>query len=123
MYRPPSLQASRALDAAERFRSYSRAATELGVTHGAISYRIRELEERLGEQLFVRRGNSMEPTSAARRILPAIRQSLGLIVSAFPPPAPTGQQIIRVGVLPSFAAKWLVPRLGNFHMRHPDISV
>ena len=73
MYRPPSLQTLRAFEAAARHRSYSRAAEELGITHGAISHRIRELEARLGTIMFERRGNSMEPTLAARRLLPTLR--------------------------------------------------
>lgn len=93
------------------------------MTHGAISHRIREIEERLGERLFERRGNGMEPTAAARRILPAIRQSLELIETAFPAAAPSGQKVIRIGVLPSFAANWLVPRLNDFHAMHPEIGI
>lgn len=122
MYRPPSLQALRALDAAARLRSYSRAAEELGVTHGAISHRIREVEERLGEPMFRRQGNGMEPTLAALRVLPAIRQSLDLIATIFPPPI-AGPQVLRVGVLPSFAANWLVPRLDDFHTAHPGVTI
>lgn len=54
MYRPPSLNTLRALEAAARHRSFTRAAEELGVTHGAISHRVREVEERLGEAMFER---------------------------------------------------------------------
>jgi LysR family glycine cleavage system transcriptional activator len=123
MYRPPSIQTLRALDAAERLRSFSRAAEELGVTHGAISHRVREIEARLGSTMFERRGNSMEPTVAAQQILPVIRQSLALIASVFPPPVEPGQQMLRIGILPSFAANWLVPRLDLFHIAHPDIAI
>lgn len=122
MYRPPSIQTLQALEAAARLRSFSRAAQELGVTHGAISHRIRELEERLGTRLFERQGNSMEPTAAARRLLPVVRQSLQLIGSIFPAPA-AARQVLRIGVLPSFAAHWLVPRLHAFHAAHPDVAI
>ncbi|WP_159981457.1 MULTISPECIES: LysR substrate-binding domain-containing protein [unclassified Novosphingobium] len=123
MYRPPSIQTLRALEAAARLRSFSRAAEELGVTHGAVSHRIREIEERLGAVMFERRGNTMEPTAAARQVLPVIRQSLELIASVFPAPAHDGQQVLRIGVLPSFAANWLVPRLAAFHAAHPKIAI
>jgi LysR family glycine cleavage system transcriptional activator len=73
--------------------------------------------------MFERSGNRMEPTAAARQILPIIRQSLELIASAFPPPASAREQVLRLGVLPSFAAKWLVPRLGDFHDANPGISI
>jgi LysR family glycine cleavage system transcriptional activator len=122
MYRPPSLQTLRALEAAARLRSFSRAAKELGVTHGAISHRVREIEERMGTPMFERRGNTMEPTSAANQMLAVIRQALELIGSVFPHPAASGTQTLRIGILPSFA-RWLVPRLDEFHSAHPDIAV
>lgn len=123
MYRPPSIQTLRAFEAAARLQSFSRASEELGLTHGAISHRIREIEERLNTAMFERRGNTMEPTAAARKLLPVIRQSLGLIESVFPAPADAGQMVLRIGVLPSFAANWLVPRLNGFHADHPDILI
>jgi len=123
MYRPPSLQTLRAFEVAARLHSFSRAAEELGLTHGAISHRIREIEERLGTTMFERRGNSMEPTAAAMKLLPVIRQSLALIDSVFPAPASANRQTIRIGLLPSFAANWLVPRLDAFHAEHPSISI
>ncbi|WP_159982405.1 MULTISPECIES: LysR substrate-binding domain-containing protein [unclassified Novosphingobium] len=123
MYRPPSIQTLRAFEAAARHRSFSRAAEELGLTHGAISHHAREIEERVGETMFDRRGNSMEPTAAARKLLPVIRQSLDLIASVFPPPGASDQQVLRIGVLPSFAANWLVARLEAFHLANPKISI
>lgn len=123
MYRPPSIQTLRAFEAAARLSSFSRAAEELGITHGAVSHRIREMEERLGTTMFERRGNSMEATAAARRVLPVIRQSLDLIASVFPAPPDAGQQVLRLGVLPSFAGHWLVPRLDAFRAAHPEIAV
>ncbi|MEO7679945.1 MAG: LysR substrate-binding domain-containing protein [Sphingomonas sp.] len=123
MYRPPSIQSLRALEAAARRSSFSRAAEELGITHGAVSHRIRDIEERLGTTLFERRGNRMEPTAAARQLIPVVRQSLALIASVFPPPAIVGQHVLRIGVLPSFAANWLVPRLDAFHAKHPHIAI
>lgn len=123
MYRPPSIQTLRAFEAASRFNSFSRAAEELGITHGAVSHRIREIEERLGTAMFERCGNNMEPTAAARRLLPVIRQSLDLIASVFPAPADRMQQVLRIGVLPSFAAHWLVPRLDAFRAAHADIAI
>lgn len=122
MYRPPSIQTLRALEAAARHGSFSRAAEELGITHGAISHRVREIEERLGTRMFDRRGNAMVPTAAARQMLPVVRQALDLIGSLFPPPV-ADRQLLRIGVLPSFAANWLVQRLDEFHDRHPHIAV
>lgn len=123
MYRPPSLRTLLALECAARLRSYSRAAEELSVTHSAISHRIREVEARLGVQMFDRQGNEMVPTAAARQILPVIRQAMQLINSVFPAPVEESARVLRVGVLSSFAAHWLVPRLQAFHLAHPEILI
>lgn len=75
----PPLMAFRALEAAVRHRSYSRAAHELHVTHGAISQQMRRLEEQLGISLFQRRGNGMEPLPAATRIASSVTAALALL--------------------------------------------
>lgn len=123
MYRPPSLQTLRTLEAAARHRSFSKAAEELGVTHGAVSHRVREVEARLGAVMFERRGNAMEPTRAALQLLPTIRQTLELIASIFPPPPPAARRLLSVGVLQSFAAHWLIPRLASFHAANPGVFI
>src|SRR3569623_1469124 len=69
MSRLPPFFALRALEAAARHRSYSRAADELAVTHGAVSQQIRRLEAELSERLFERRGNAMIPTPSAARLV------------------------------------------------------
>lgn len=118
----PSLQTLRALEAAARLGSYTRAAAELGLTHGAISHRLRALEETLGHPLFTREGNGMRPTPEALRLLVPVREALGLLALAFPP-VREAQAILRVSLLPSFASRWLTPRLGAFRAAHPDIDV
>lgn len=118
----PSLQTLRALEAAARLGSYTRAAEELGLTHGAISHRLRALEETLGHPLFTREGNGMRPTPEALRLLVPVREALGLLALAFPP-VREAQAILRVSLLPSFASRWLTPRLGAFRAAHPDIDV
>ena len=64
----PSLQTLRAFAAAGRLKSYSKAAEELGLTHGAVSHRIRELEQRVGVTLFRREGNTMVLTPAGQKL-------------------------------------------------------
>jgi LysR family transcriptional regulator, glycine cleavage system transcriptional activator len=123
MPRLPSTQALRAFEAAARHRSFSRAAQELGVTHGAVSHRIRKLEEMAGAPLFEREGNGMVLTPAGNRHLHAVRQVLDLMGALFPQPARTGPQRLRISVLPSFASHWLIPRLHAFHAAHPDLLV
>jgi LysR family transcriptional regulator, glycine cleavage system transcriptional activator len=133
MARPalPPLQALRALEAAARHRSYSRAAAELGVTHGAISHQIRALEERLGARLFRRAGNEMMPTAAAQPLVAEVRRGLIYLESAWQAASRrrkgrAGQEeknVVGVSVLPSFAGLWLLPRLGRFQAGHPRVSV
>ena len=118
----PSLQTLRALDAAARLGSYTHAARELGLTHGAVSHRLRALEAELGYVLFVRDGNGMRPTAEAFRLLVPIRQALALLGSAFPPKI-TSVYVLRVGLLPSFASRWLMPRVGAFRLANPDIDL
>lgn len=119
----PSIATLRAFEAAARHRSFSRAGDELGLTHGAISHRIRELEEQVGERLFMRRGNTMEPTQAAGRYLASVRRALDLLAATFATGAGGAGKTLRIAVLPSFASHWLVPRLHRFQAEHPDIAV
>lgn len=118
----PPLRSLQAFEAAFRHQSYSRAADELGVTHGAISHRIRELEAFHGHRLFLRTGNEMVPTAAARQLVPQVREALEILHRAFP--RITGKRrTLRISVLPSFASRWLVPRLRAFRDAHPAIAV
>jgi LysR family glycine cleavage system transcriptional activator len=106
------LGAFRALEAAVRHRSYSRAADELHVTHGAVSQQIRRLEEELGVPLFQRRGNGMEPLPAATRIATSVAAALALLgraieeVGSGKQPSP-----LVVSLEQGFARQWLMPRL------------
>jgi len=118
----PSLQSLRALEAAVRLESYSAAARELGLTHSAISHRIRELEARLGARLFERQGQRMIPSVRARALADPIARALALLGEAFPAQRPA-RQALRVSVLPSFAHRWLVPRLAAFRAAHPEIDL
>lgn len=118
----PSLQTLRALDAAARLGSYTRAAEALGLTHGAVSHRIRLLEAQLGIELFVRQGNGMVATAEARRLLVPIREALDLLGQTFAEGG-NAPEILRVSLLPSFASRWLTPRLGAFRSAHPHIDL
>jgi DNA-binding transcriptional LysR family regulator len=75
---PPFLTLT-ALEAAARHRSYSRAARELHVTHGAVSQQIRKLEDELGDQLFVRQGNAMAPTATGQRLAAQVTEALATL--------------------------------------------
>ncbi|MEJ0058898.1 MAG: LysR substrate-binding domain-containing protein [Terricaulis sp.] len=122
----PSLQTLRAFEAAGRLQSYSKAAEELGLTHGAVSHRIRELELRLDRQLFRRAGNTMVPTSAGAELLVQVRQGLSLLEQVFKAPTALASQAseqVVVTAVPSLASTWLFARLGDFKAAYGDIDI
>ena len=114
MSRLPPFIALRALEAAARHRSYSRAAEELHVTHGAVSHQMRRLEEDLGTVLFLRRGNAMQPTSAALKLAGTIAEALNLLHTAIEEvSADAAADPLVLSTLSSFAVRWLTPRLSR----------
>lgn len=125
MRRLPPLDALRAFEAAARHLSFTRAAEEIHVTQAAVSHRVRALESRLEASLFHRLTRRLELTDhgellamAVRRGLDEIAQGVAALDRQTEPQGP-----LRVSLLPSFAQRWLVPRLRRFHARHPEIEV
>jgi LysR family glycine cleavage system transcriptional activator len=119
------LTALRAFEAAARHTSYSRAAEELGLTHGAVSHHIKALEALLGVTLFQRKGGRMIPTEHGQRLaVHAVEgfDNLARGVDEVKARSPRSRTVT-ISVLAAFAAKWLIPRLSQFHERHPDISI
>lgn len=115
----------RALEAAERRRSYSLAATERYVTHSAISHQIRQLEMSLGITLFVRSGTQMLPTPECTRLAARIRRALNEIDQALAETsARQGAEVtsLSLSVMADFAMFWLIPQLGTFTAQYPEIE-
>jgi LysR family glycine cleavage system transcriptional activator len=123
-HRLPPLPALRPFEAAARLESFSRAAEELHLTHGAVSHQVRALEAHLGTPLFHRHGKRVTLTSAGRAFAERVRAALAEIAQAADQ-ARGGRRDNRltVSVLPSFASRWLMPRLIRFMEAHPDIEV
>jgi LysR family glycine cleavage system transcriptional activator len=122
--RLPPLNALRAFEAAARHLSFTRAAAELHVTQTAISHQIRALEERLGVRLFRRLPRGLLLTEEAQHYLPPVRDAFDRIAAATAQLAGGASSgSLTVSVLPSFAAKWLVPRLGRFRAAHPNLDL
>lgn len=118
------LLALRAFTEVGRHGSIKRAAQALGVTSGAVSQQIRQLEERVGLPLFVRSRQRMMLTEAGSRVYPGLMGAFDEIESALRMlEAARARRTITVSTVPSFAASWLVPRLGRFTGSHPDIEV
>jgi DNA-binding transcriptional LysR family regulator len=122
--RLPPLQALQAFEAAARHQSYSRAAEELALTHGAISHQISALEDRVGTKLFRRERNRMLLTDSGRLLLANVRQGLMLLERAFGTRLPAERRVsLTLSTLPSLARCWLVPRLADFQQQHPDVDL
>jgi LysR family glycine cleavage system transcriptional activator len=120
----PGLRAFRTFEAAARHRSFTRAADELGVTPAAVSYLVRELEAQLRVQLFQRTSRVVRLTDAGETLSAAVAEALGGIRRAVERVQDAGgQPRLNVTASPSFAIKWLVPRLNKFLDRMPDVDV
>lgn len=120
---PPPLNALRAFESVARHASMTAAASDLGVTPGAVSQQIAVLEARLGVLLFHRR-RTLELTEAGRALLPHIRAAFRQINEAVQRvKALSGARVLTLSAPPAFAASWLVPRLGRFQARHPAIDL
>ena len=118
------LTALKAFEATARHASFSKAADELHVTTGAVSQQIKSLEEILGVKLFHRLPRGLELTDAARAALPGLSSGFAEISAAVRQIRETSDTPgLRVRSAPSFAAKWLLPRLAEFVAAHPDIDV
>ena len=117
----PALNAIKAFEAAARHESFSRAADELFVTHGAVSHQIRALEAELGVSLFARDGKRVRLTETGRRYATQVRAALtGLADATRAIRAGDRERRLVVSMLTSFAARWVTPRIGSFIEAHPQ---
>src|SRR5580698_5533831 len=123
----PPLQALRALEAAARRRSFSRAAEELHLTHSAISHHLRGLEAQLGVELFRRAGARMIPTAAGAQLADRVRHSLDDLSEALDAArrgvGAAGVTRLELSGMSDFLSVWLIPRLGDFYETHPLIDL
>jgi LysR family transcriptional regulator, glycine cleavage system transcriptional activator len=122
--RLPPLNALRCFEVAARYGSFTKAAAELLVTPAAVGQQVRQLEDFMGVALFRRENRTLTLTTAGQACLPGIREGFAQLVAAVgnaKPRADGGR--LTISVAPSFAAKWLLPRLSDFEARHPEIDV
>ncbi|WP_175577200.1 LysR family transcriptional regulator [Rhizobium oryziradicis] len=114
-----------AFECAARHQNFSRAAEELHLTQSAISRQVAELETQTGLKLFERIRQRVVLSEAGQRLLPEVKQLLiqseRLMIGA----VATGRMNanLRIATLPTFGAKWLVPRLGRFLHSHADVAL
>jgi DNA-binding transcriptional LysR family regulator len=124
MSRLPSLNGLRAFEVAARHQSFTGAAAELNVTQAAVSRAVKSLESQLGYGLFERHANRLLPTPDARALLPELTSAFGLMEKALERVAAARRSpVLTVGAGPTFAIRWLIPRLARFQQLHPDIDV
>ncbi|MBA1156598.1 LysR substrate-binding domain-containing protein [Microvirga mediterraneensis] len=119
----PVLSSLRAVEAAGRHLSFSRAAQELLITQSAVSHHVRKVEEDLGVSLFVRQARSITLTPYGAKLLPYLSQALDLMAKGAEEIRRSGRRTLRVSLLASFATHWLIPRLARFTELHPDIDL
>lgn len=122
--RLPPMQALRAFEAAARDRSLTKAAAALNVTHGAISHQIKSLERDLGVRLVERAGRGIRLTDEGERFASRVRAAFAELAAAVNEIAVRANpRRLRVSAVPSFAARWLLPRVGSFIAAHPDLDL
>lgn len=124
MRRLPPLIAMRAFEAAARHGSFSLAAAELNITPAAVSQQVRYLEARLDVCLFIRRPRAVQITPSGLEYAQALGIALDQIAAATER-VTTADRLgkLTVATTPSFAVKWLIPRLIRFQRRYPELDV
>ncbi|MCH9705303.1 MAG: LysR family transcriptional regulator [Proteobacteria bacterium] len=119
-----SLASLRAFGEAAKHQSFTLAAAHLSVTQSAISHHIKTLEQQLQVKLFQRRGRQLLLTSEGRILHQAVEKSFTQLARALEQiNAGVVRRRVVLGVLSSFATKWLVPRLGAFYRQHPNVEL
>jgi DNA-binding transcriptional LysR family regulator len=119
----PSTQALHCFEAAARHQSFTRAAQELNLTQGAVSRQVAALEDFLGVPLFRRTRHGMVLTAAGADYARRVRQRLDALErDAVDLMSRRGLgDSLTLAVVPTFAARWLIPRLPRLHARHPEL--
>lgn len=121
----PSHSILRSFECAARQESFTKAAEELHLTQSAISRQVKELEKAIGVSLFRRVGRRVVLTEAGNNLARELSVDLDNIRQTIQRAIAAGEQgtAMRVATLPSFASRWLIPRLGEFNTLHPEITI
>jgi len=120
--RYPNLKSLAVFDAAARHLNFRRAADELHLTQGAVAQQVRNLEAELSHVLFVRKARGLELTTTGLHYHQAVQRALRIVRQATDELLPDAQRVV-LSATPSFASKWVVPRLAPFAEQHPEIDL
>lgn len=124
MRRLPALSAMKVFEVVGQTRSFTRAAERLNLTQSAVSRQVRNLEEQLGETLVVRHHHHLELTPSGAELLQALQQAFhGVEQSVRNITEKSNLRRLRINVPPTFAKRWLIPRLGSLRTALPDIDI
>jgi LysR family glycine cleavage system transcriptional activator len=117
------LSAIRVFEAAARLLSFTRAAEDLGMSQAAVSWQVKALEQRLDQPLFRRLPREVALTPSGERLARAASEAMGLLRTAIAELSDTGEGVLAISTLQTFAIQWLAPRLGGFQLAQPKIAV
>ncbi|WP_036222520.1 LysR substrate-binding domain-containing protein [Maritalea myrionectae] len=120
---PIAVRALEIFDVAARLGSFTAAGAELGITQSAVSRQIADLEARLDVQLFARSGPNLSLTPKGRELAAGVGQGFQQIATSLAKIRTPTEHIVTLSMLPSVAAKWFSPRLGDFVRHHGDIDL
>ena len=119
----PPLDALRYFEATARLSSFTLAADELCISQSAVSQKVNQLEDRLGYRLFDRKPRQLSLTDRGSLLYPKVHQALIQIHDAFQQVEYQQINLLDVYCMPSFAARWLMPILNDFHDKNKNISI
>ena len=120
----PSLASLRAFEATARLKSFSKAAQELNVTHAAIAQHVRNLETEFSETLVVRQGRGMVTTAKGAVLAQNLQSGFSTIVQGVKDLRSFSEnRPLNISLTPTFATNWLMPRIGGFWSKYPDVTV
>ena len=123
-FRLPPLSTLRIFEAAGRLLSFRLAAEQLHVTPSAVSHGIQSLEDWLGVALFVRGNRGLVLTKAGRAYHPYVSEALATLARGTESiPGRASKNAVSISAAPTFASRWLIPRLADFRQRHPGIAI
>lgn len=119
----PSLVSIRAFEAAARLGSFAKAAQELDTSAASVSYHVRRLEQQIGVPLFLRHAQRVELTQAGALIAQEATSAFAGLRASFARAVDLDEARLSLTTLPTLGTSWLIPKLGRFRARHPEITL